>query len=188
MVCINCNCEFYEAFCNKSDSKIRALSDTIETMRIDANDKGENTFKITLNLDDALVIENALRELCNGKTMNPICKTCDTRIRLRRCNGKNGNFKYCMRKVGSISGLEESIVQFNTIEDIKKNLNPYTDGFDFNSLWIDTNDYDVAGTMTLLWGRFNNVSNGADHPIGYVTKLATHPEKVDFSDENCIVV
>lgn len=185
MICIGCNCEFYETFCNKSNSKIHSLCNTVEAMSADAGGKGEKTFDITLTLDDAKVVASALREFCKGKTMNPICKTCDTRIRLRRCNGKNGDFKYCMRKVGSINGLEESIVQFNTFEDIKKNLNSYTDGFIFDSLWLDdTTDYDAAGTMTLLWGKWRSCPDMVEYPIGYVTKLATHPEKVYFGDEN----
>ena len=37
--------------------------------------------------------------------MNKLCEICDTRNRLGMCNGRDGDFKYCFRKVGSTNGL-----------------------------------------------------------------------------------
>ena len=44
--------------------------------------------------------------------INKICETCDTRNRLCLCNGVEGDFKYCFRKVGSVYDLQETITPF----------------------------------------------------------------------------
>ena len=53
--------------------------------------------------------------------MNKLCEICDTRNRLGMCNGRDGVFKYCFRKVGSTHRLEETITPFNTLHELYKN-------------------------------------------------------------------
>lgn len=50
--------------------------------------------------------------------INKICETCDTRNRLCLCNGVEGDFKYCFRKVGSVYDLQETITPFNDLDEI----------------------------------------------------------------------
>ena len=50
--------------------------------------------------------------------MNELCQICDTKIRLKKCNGKDGNFKFCFRRTGSIEGIEETITPFNSLHEL----------------------------------------------------------------------
>ena len=57
--------------------------------------------------------------------MNKICNTCDTRIRLCRCPGRDGDFKNCYRPCGSVSNITpETIQPFNKYSEIRT---PYDD-------------------------------------------------------------
>lgn len=54
--------------------------------------------------------------------MNNICKTCDTRLRMKMCDGKDGEFKYCYRPVGSRENIPEEIFPFTTIDELYPHL------------------------------------------------------------------
>lgn len=98
--------------------------------------------------------------------MNSICETCDTRNRLKLCEGKDGCFKYCFRKVGSISGVKESIVPFNTIEEVYA-ASEYLRNTQLDSLHIIPY---YGDHMKLLVGKYNEaLSDGMNYPLGYIT-------------------
>ena len=98
--------------------------------------------------------------------MSKICETCDTKNRLKLCNGREEDFKYCFRKVGSLHGVEESIQPFNELQELKNNN--FLDGWviadslhmvnyssHINLLLGDSIDYD---------GTINEI------PVGYIIK------------------
>lgn len=103
--------------------------------------------------------------------MNDICITCDTRNRLRLCNGRDGNFLYCFRPVGSVSNIPGNITPFNTIEELLKNnkwLNVIED-----TVYLDDEYYGISKHMKLLLGLFKGeseelIASGYKYPIGFV--------------------
>ena len=54
--------------------------------------------------------------------MNKLCEICDTRNRLCMCNGRDGDFKYCFRRVGSTNRLEETITPLLHYMNYMKNV------------------------------------------------------------------
>lgn len=100
--------------------------------------------------------------------MNKICETCDTKNRLGLCDGKDGDFKYCYRKAGSLHGLSESITPFNTIEELYKKI-----GHDRLN-WIDKDSLYMVHyykRINLLLGSYID-SDGKEKecPVGYIIK------------------
>lgn len=98
--------------------------------------------------------------------MNKICKNCDTRLRLGMCNGKDGDFKYCYRKCGSLEGTKESIRQFNNINELydhdKGGLGEYLE----NSLEMKP----YGEHINILLGRFKyDYDTTKDkYPLGFI--------------------
>lgn len=90
--------------------------------------------------------------------MNKICKTCDTRCRLGICKGRDGDFKYCFRRVGTLNGLETTITPFNTIDELYEksswlngNGNP-EHGYIKDQLYLDDQPYAGDEHMRALYG------------------------------------
>ena len=54
--------------------------------------------------------------------MNKLCEICDTRNRLGICNGRDGDFKYCFRRVGSMNGLEKQSLRLLHCMNYMKNV------------------------------------------------------------------
>lgn len=102
--------------------------------------------------------------------MNKICETCDTRKRLKMCNGRDGNFNYCYRKAGSTAGLEETITPFNSVSEIFDNQCDYIRAIDSDSVVLDETRY--ADHMCLIYGRFigDEAAKFTDkrYPVGYI--------------------
>lgn len=103
--------------------------------------------------------------------MNKICETCDTRNRLGLCKGRDGEFKYCFRKVGSLSGLKETITPFTSIDELWDNCK-WLHWMIKDSLVFDEVDYTKDGHMVLLLGDYESERDGLVrlHPCGYVIK------------------
>jgi hypothetical protein len=112
--------------------------------------------------------------------MNNICKTCDTRIRLRICNGREGDFKYCFRRVGTRNGLEETITPFNTIEELYDKCK-WLKNVIKDSLYLDEeHDYERPYNeehFTALYGLYKyeedldeKIECGWKRRIGYVIR------------------
>jgi len=104
--------------------------------------------------------------------MNSVCKTCDTRNRLGMCLGKDGDFTYCFRPVGSVSNIPGNITPFNTIDELLKN-NKWLDVIE-GTVYLDDEYYGCDKHMKLLLGLFNgeteeNIKSGKRYPIGFVT-------------------
>ena len=97
--------------------------------------------------------------------MNRICETCDTKIRLGICEGKEGDFKYCYRKTGSRFGLEETIKPFTELIELHEHLDQ---SIDRQSLRL-TDDYGNDGNMCLLMGKYYADDN--EYPLGFITKI-----------------
>lgn len=102
--------------------------------------------------------------------MNEICKTCDTRIRLQKCNGRDGDFRYCFRKVGSTYGLEKTIVPFSDLHELYQKSEHLQNSVVEESMFLDGEDYGRDGHMVLLMGRYILDPDGNRYPIGFVTK------------------
>lgn len=94
--------------------------------------------------------------------MNKICTTCDTRLRLGMCNGKEGDFRFCFRRCGSIEGTKESIYQFNDIEELYES--PTIKNLTIKNLKM-TNYY--LEHVGLVKGEY---PDGTMAPVGYVIK------------------
>lgn len=69
--------------------------------------------------------------------MNKVCETCDSRIRLNLCEGKDTEFKYCYRKSGNPQQTKDTIFQFNTIDELKIHIKKEHKYMDVESLTID---------------------------------------------------
>ena len=98
--------------------------------------------------------------------MNSICERCDTRIRLGLCNGRDGDFKFCFRKCGSLDGLKETITTFTTTDELWERCEYLKDWVIKDSLELNNEPYGTKGNMCLLFGE------AIDHttcPLGYVT-------------------
>lgn len=102
--------------------------------------------------------------------MAKICETCDTKNRLGMCVGNEAEFKYCVRRTGSLSNVPGSITPFNEIDEIF--TNPVWNELDHSSVIIDKNYYGMDEHMRLLWGRwdFDAKAKEADqeYPVGYI--------------------
>lgn len=98
--------------------------------------------------------------------MSKICETCDTKNRLKLCDEKEGEFKYCFRKVGSLDGVEESIQPFNELQELKNNS--FLDGW----IIIDSlHMVDYSRHMNLLLGDSMDYDGAVKEiPVGYVVK------------------
>lgn len=102
--------------------------------------------------------------------MNKLCEICDTRNRLGMCNGRDGDFKYCFRKVGSIHDLEETITPFNTLHELYKECD-WLQWIVPETLKLEGEPYGGENNMVLLMGQ-SKVSN--DYlPVGFVTSDVT---------------
>lgn len=117
--------------------------------------------------------------------MNNICKNCDTRNRMCLCDGRDGNFKYCFRKVGSSSGLEETITQFNTLHELYEKCG-WLNWIVPKTLILDNKMYGCEDNMVLLWGQsLSQLNTNQGQPVGYVTVETTVGMKqIYYIEEN----
>lgn len=117
--------------------------------------------------------------------MNKLCEICDTRNRLGMCKGRDGDFKYCFRRVGSTNGLEETITPFNTLHELHEKCDclkwvvPET-------LVLDNEPYCGENNMVLLWGQSERqLGTNEGQPVGYVTANVTEDmEGISYSEES----
>lgn len=102
--------------------------------------------------------------------MAKICETCDTKNRLGMCDGNKGEFKYCVRRTGTLSNIPGSITPFNEIDEIFSN--PVWNELEHDSVLLDTDFYGMSGHMRLLYGRWDwdRAAKEEDclYPVGYV--------------------
>lgn len=99
--------------------------------------------------------------------MNKLCEICDTRIRLKKCNGREGDFKYCFRRVGSLENIEETITPFNSLHELYQKCK-WLDWIIEDSMELQKESYGL--NSVLLLGKEKNQFNiGKVLPIGYVT-------------------
>jgi len=104
--------------------------------------------------------------------MNKICETCDTRKRLKMCDGRDGDFKYCYRPAGSTSNIPGNITQFNTIDELFEK-NDWIKSVIKSTATLD-NDYYENHHMKLLLGLFygepqEKIKSKSYYPVGFVT-------------------
>ena len=104
-------------------------------------------------------------DLLNDNNMNKICENCDTKNRLKLCNGNDGSFKYCFRKIGSLSGVKKSILPFNTLEELYSN-SEYLSYTQLDSLHM----IPYCDHMMLLMGKYDKkFGDNREYPLGYIT-------------------
>ena len=115
--------------------------------------------------------------------MNKICERCDTRCRLKMCDGRDGDFKYCFRRTGSTDGLKETITPFNTLHELYEKQ-PWLDWIDQESLLLSNEPYGDTN-MVVLWGSYKEIyGSRLLSPCGFVTvEDATKMDPVVWSDE-----
>lgn len=118
--------------------------------------------------------------------MNDLCKICDTKNRLRMCNGRNGNFKYCFRRVGSISGLKETITPFTTLHELYEKCD-WLEHIVPESLVLSNEAYS-GNHMVLLWGQYEDqIGTNKGQPLGYVmAKTTKNMKQIEYSKERII--
>ena len=116
--------------------------------------------------------------------MNKICEICDTRCRLGMCNGKDGDFKYCFRKTGSIYDLEETITPFNTLHELYDKCK-WLDWVVPETLVLDSESYGTGNNMVLLWGQYREqLGTNKAQPCGFVTANVTRDMKtIEYINE-----
>lgn len=115
--------------------------------------------------------------------MNKICEKCDTRCRLGMCNGRDGDFKYCFRKTGSICDLQETITPFNTLHELYEKCK-WLDWINPETLILDNRPYSSGNKMVLLWGQCKGTNQA--FPCGYVTAIVTEDMKqIEYANEVC---
>lgn len=110
--------------------------------------------------------------------MNKICETCDTRLRLGICKGKDGDFRYCFRRMGSLNGLEITITPFNTLDELYEkcrwlNGGEHPDnGYIKKQLYLDNVPYADDEHMRVLYG-LHKKEEDLDEKIecGWVRKI-----------------
>lgn len=101
--------------------------------------------------------------------MNTICLNCDTRKRLKLCQGKDGDFKYCYRSSGGLTRAKNTISPFNTLNELYNIINKKDGILEIkkNSLKIDFN-YANNHNLGLLLGIYTHQSN-IECVIGYIS-------------------
>lgn len=117
--------------------------------------------------------------------MNKLCVICDTRNRLDMCNGRDGDFKYCFRRVGSTNGLEETITPFNTLHELYEKCD-WLKWIVPETLELENEAYGKGNNMVLLWGQSENqLGTSEGQPVGFVTANVTEDMKgILYSDES----
>lgn len=117
--------------------------------------------------------------------MNKICKNCDTRCRLGLCDGREGDFKYCFRRTGSVSGLEDTITPFSTLHELYEKCS-WLDWINPESLVLSNEPYG-KNYMVLLLGQYAEKIDGTikNIPVGYVTveKASEDMKEIRYIDE-----
>ena len=116
--------------------------------------------------------------------MNKICENCDTKNRLGLCKGRDGDFKYCFRRVGSTNGLEETVTPFSTLHELYKKCD-WLDWIVPESLILDNKPYGDEH-MVLLWGQSEDqIGTNKAQPVGYITvDSVENMEQIDYKSEN----
>ena len=118
--------------------------------------------------------------------MNKICYGCNTRCRLGMCQGRDGDFKYCFRRVGSTTDLKKTITPFNTLHELYEKQ-PWLDWIIPESLVLSNEPYG-GFNMVLLWGMDKYEENNSPDkalPVGFVTVFdTTQMAPVEYVKEN----
>ena len=114
--------------------------------------------------------------------MNKLCEICDTRNRLGICNGRDGDFKYCFRRVGSTHRLEETITPFNTLHELYEKCD-WLDWIIPETIKLENKSYGSKNNMVLLMGKSENTDEYL--PVGFVTANVTeNMEEILYSQES----
>ena len=116
--------------------------------------------------------------------MNKLCEICDTRNRLGMCKGKNGDFKYCFRRVGTTNRLEETITPFNSLHELYEKCN-WLHWVVPETLELESEPYGRENNMVLLWGQSERqLGTNEGQPVGYVTaNITENMEGISYSEE-----
>ena len=119
------------------------------------------------------------------KTMNKLCEICDTRNRLGMCNGRDGDFKYCFRRVGSTNRLEETITPFTTLHELYEKCS-WLKWIVPETLELENEAYGRGNNMVLLWGQSERqLGTNEGQPVGFVTANVTEDmEGISYSEED----
>ena len=114
--------------------------------------------------------------------MNKLCEICDTKNRLGICNGRDGDFKYCFRRVGSTNGLEETITPFTTLHELYEKCS-WLKWIVPGTLELENEPYGSKNNMVLLMGKSENTDEYL--PVGFVTANVTeNMEEILYSQES----
>ena len=129
-----------------------------------------------------LLIYVAFMKWKGTEQMNKLCEICDTRNRLGMCNGRDGVFKYCFRKVGSTHRLEETITPFNTLHELYEKCD-WLDWIIPETIKLENKSYGSKNNMVLLMGKSENTDEYL--PVGFVTANVTeNMEEILYSQES----
>ena len=117
--------------------------------------------------------------------MNKLCEICDTRNRLGICKGRDEDFKYCFRRVGSRNGLEETITPFNTLHELYEKCS-WLEWIVPETLILENKPYGRGNDMVLLWGQSERqLGTNEGQPVGYVRANVTEDMKgILYSEES----
>ena len=117
--------------------------------------------------------------------MNKLCEICDTRNRLGMCNGRDGDFKYCFRRVGSTNRLEETITPFTTLHELYEKCS-WLKWIVPETLELENEAYGRGNNRVLLWGQSESqLGTNEGQPVGFVTANVTEDmEGISYSEED----
>jgi hypothetical protein len=119
--------------------------------------------------------------------MSDICKTCDTRCRLGLCKGRDGDFRFCFRRIGTLTDLKDTITPFNTLHELYEKCDWLQEWFVPESLILDNQPYGRDNNMVLLWGQLKSkIGTDEERSAGYVTAvIAEGMKEISYKGE-CI--
>ena len=117
--------------------------------------------------------------------MNKVCETCDSRIRLNLCEGKNTEFKYCYRKSGNPQQTKDTIFQFNTIDELKIHIKKEHKYMDVESLTIAW-EYSRDDTIGMILCKYDYYLLMKDYgQDGGIVKNHMYPEGWIYYEKGC---
>ena len=96
--------------------------------------------------------------------MNVICENCDTRLRMKQCKGRDGQFCLCYHQHCRTEDVAETITPFNTLAELYDKV--LKGKVIFKTLYLKL--YSQEHNLLLLMGHYFPEDDGKDHPIGWV--------------------
>lgn len=136
----------------------------IEVWDIEKDEEIDNTSSIPG--DDSKKIKLEILSCLDKYIPKPVCKicdTCDTKNRLCKCKGREGDFKYCYRKAGSTHGIEDSIFLFNDINELYDKICDVEVVADSLCIKPYSGEH-----ISILMGKY--IGDGNEYPMGFIIK------------------